>query len=81
MIGTDAEPKLTRNEGLKGGNTVLAGMIAQTLADPAASHFSQDDYEFLKFHGVYQHQKGEINISFLGSLEWKPVILVFNRAI
>ncbi len=54
MITTESPPKLTRNEGLKESDPVLAGTIAQTLADPAAVCFSQDDYEFLKFHGVYQ---------------------------
>jgi sulfite reductase (NADPH) hemoprotein beta-component len=33
---------------------LLAGTIAQTLADPSAERFSEDDYEFLKFHGIYQ---------------------------
>src|ERR1051326_3588556 len=47
-------PKLTRNEGLKANHTALAGTIAQTLANPELDHFSEDDYEFLKFHGVYQ---------------------------
>src|SRR6187401_2040969 len=47
-------PKLTRNEGLKEGNPGLGGNIAGTLANPALDSFSQDDYEFLKFHGVYQ---------------------------
>jgi len=32
----------------------LQGTIAQTLADGAAEKFSEDDYEFLKFHGIYQ---------------------------
>src|SRR5262252_3559121 len=54
MIGTEAPAKLTRNEGLKEGNPLLAGTISQTLADPAAECFSHDDYEFLKFHGIYQ---------------------------
>src|SRR6266852_5019854 len=54
MITTDAPLKLTRNEGLKAGNSLLAGTIASTLADPAAERFSDDDYEFLKFHGIYQ---------------------------
>src|ERR1043165_1657248 len=63
MIGTEAPLKLTRNEGLKENNPLLAGTIAQTLADSAADSFSQDDYEFLKFHGIYQqadraHRKG-----------------------
>src|SRR5712672_4220241 len=47
-------PKLTRNEGLKSNNTVLAGTIAQTLVNPDLDHFTEDDYEFLKFHGIYQ---------------------------
>src|SRR5579862_8993135 len=54
MIAAVEPPKLSRNEGLKGNNTTLAGTIAQTLADPSADHFSEDDYEFLKFHGIYQ---------------------------
>ena len=54
MIANDPNVKLSRNEGLKEGNTVLAGTIAQTLADAAAHNFSEDDYEFLKFHGIYQ---------------------------
>src|SRR5260370_35733668 len=54
MIAEAAPPKLTRNEGLKANNTPLAGTIAQTLANPSADHFTEDDYEFLKFHGIYQ---------------------------
>jgi sulfite reductase (NADPH) hemoprotein beta-component len=54
MISAAEPVKLTRSEGLKAGNPVLAGTIAQTLADPSADHFSEDDYEFLKYHGVYQ---------------------------
>ena len=45
---------LTRNEGLKAAHPLLEGTIAQTLADPNAARFSEDDYEFLKFHGIYQ---------------------------
>src|SRR2546425_4590176 len=54
MIAAEGAPKLTKNEGLKENNPTLAGTIAQTLADPAAERFSEDDYEFLKFHGIYQ---------------------------
>jgi sulfite reductase (NADPH) hemoprotein beta-component len=54
MISTEPSPKLTRNEGLKSANSLLAGTIPQTLADAAAERFSEDDYEFLKFHGIYQ---------------------------
>ena len=54
MIATEAPIKLTRNEGLKEASPLLAGTIPQTLADNAAERFSDDDYEFLKFHGIYQ---------------------------
>ena len=54
MISAEVTPKLTRNEGLKETRPLLAGTIAQTLADSAAEKFSEDDYEFLKFHGIYQ---------------------------
>src|SRR3989440_4843856 len=56
MIATAVSPasKVTRNEGLKSSHPGLAGTIAQTLANPELDHFTEDDYEFLKFHGVYQ---------------------------
>src|SRR6266704_458458 len=54
MISTEAPLKLTRNEGLKAGNSLLAGTIASTLADPSAERFSDDEYENIKFHGIYQ---------------------------
>lgn len=50
-----AEPlKKSRNEGLKENNPLLQGTIAQALGDESLDHFSEDDYEFLKFHGAYQ---------------------------
>src|SRR6266478_5109756 len=54
MIATEPPIKLTRNEGLKEASPLLTGTIPQTLADAAAERFSDDDYEFLKFHGIYQ---------------------------
>src|SRR3954447_7678737 len=54
MIGTEAPAKLSRNEGLKEGSPFLSGTILRTLADSTAPRFSDDDYEFLKFHGIYQ---------------------------
>src|SRR5690348_10682101 len=54
MIAVPEQIKLTRNEGLKDGNPLLSGTIAQTLANSAVDRLSEDDYEFLKFHGIYQ---------------------------
>src|SRR5262245_61935681 len=51
---TAEAPKRTHNEDLKEGNPLLTGTIAQTLANSEANCFTHDDYEFLKFHGVYQ---------------------------
>ena len=45
--------KPSANELLKAGDPTLGGSIAQTLADPQADHFVEDDAQFLKFHGVY----------------------------
>src|SRR5258706_4153940 len=53
MIAVETQLKLARNEGLKEGSPLLTGTISQTLAS-AAEKFSDDDYEFLKFHGIYQ---------------------------
>src|SRR5580704_19183006 len=54
MITTVTAAKLTRNEGLKENCPTVAGSIAATLANTALDKFSEDDYEFLKFHGIYQ---------------------------
>src|SRR6266550_3410016 len=51
---TEGAVKLTRNEGLKTANPLLSGTIAETLANGSMERFSEDDYEFLKFHGIYQ---------------------------
>src|SRR5208283_1724240 len=54
MIKPESAPQLSRNEGLKANNPILSGTITQTLADASKDRFSEDDYEFLKFHGIYQ---------------------------
>jgi len=38
----------------------LEGHIASTLADASAERFSDDDYEFLKFHGIYQQDDRDL---------------------
>lgn len=54
MIAPAAQTKLTHNELIKAANPTLAGTIGVTLADPVADRFSEDDQQFLKFHGIYQ---------------------------
>src|SRR5258706_15711933 len=52
--------KLSHNEGLKTACPSLAGTIAPTLADPSTDHFSEDDNQFLKFHGCYQQDDRDL---------------------
>jgi sulfite reductase (NADPH) hemoprotein beta-component len=59
-MSTDATVKLTHNEDIKAAVPTLAGSIAATIADGGADHFSQDDYEFLKFHGCYQQDDRDL---------------------
>ncbi len=60
MIERAAPVKLTRNEGLKQTHPALAGSIASTLHNPELDRFSEDDYEFLKFHGIYQQDDRDL---------------------
>jgi sulfite reductase (NADPH) hemoprotein beta-component len=48
------EKALTRNEVLKSESPSLSGTIAATLSDDTTDKFSEDDNQFLKFHGIYQ---------------------------
>jgi sulfite reductase (NADPH) hemoprotein beta-component len=60
MIDSADNVKLTRNEGLKQSHPALAGSIASSLHDPGLDRFSDDDYEFLKFHGIYQQDDRDL---------------------
>jgi len=60
MVTDTSAPKRSANEFLKERNPTLAGTIAQTLADPQADHFVEDDTHFLKFHGVYQQDDRDL---------------------
>lgn len=50
----------TKNELLKQRIPTLAGNIAATLADPAADRFSEEDEQFIKFHGIYQQDDRDL---------------------
>jgi sulfite reductase (NADPH) hemoprotein beta-component len=59
-MSAEATVKLTHNEDIKAAIPTVAGTIAATIADEAVDHFSQDDYEFLKFHGCYQQDDRDL---------------------
>jgi sulfite reductase (NADPH) hemoprotein beta-component len=54
MISAAPVAKLTHNEIIKEASPALAGSISSTLADVNTDRFSEDDTQFLKFHGIYQ---------------------------
>jgi sulfite reductase (NADPH) hemoprotein beta-component len=60
MIESVEPVKLTKNEGLKQARPTLDGTIAATLRDSSVDRFSDDDYEFLKFHGIYQQDDRDL---------------------
>ena len=52
--------KLTHNEEIKEAIPTLAGTIAATIANDSVDHFSEDDNQFLKFHGSYQQDDRDL---------------------
>jgi sulfite reductase (NADPH) hemoprotein beta-component len=50
----EAAAKVSHNEAIKEANPTLAGSIGATLADSSVDRFSEDDTQFMKFHGIYQ---------------------------
>ena len=59
-MSNDAPAKLTHNEEIKAANPTLAGTIAATIADGGTDHFTDDDNQFLKFHGSYQQDDRDL---------------------
>ncbi len=56
----EASTKLSANEILKEGSPTLSGTIAQTLANEQIDRFTEDDNQFLKFHGIYQEDDRDL---------------------
>ena len=59
MSETTTAP-LSKNELLKQRIPTLAGNIAATLNDPNLEKFSEDDEQFIKFHGIYQQDDRDL---------------------
>ncbi len=60
MTTIEGSTKLTHNEEIKEQIPTLSGTIAATIADETADHFSEDDNQFLKFHGSYQQDDRDL---------------------
>jgi sulfite reductase (NADPH) hemoprotein beta-component len=59
-MSAEAPVKPTHNEDIKAAIPTLAGTIAATIADANTDHFSEDDNQFLKFHGSYQQDDRDL---------------------
>src|SRR5471032_2799938 len=59
-MSAGAPVKLTHNEDIKAAIPTLSGTIAATIADVTTDHFSDDDNQFLKFHGSYQQDDRDL---------------------
>lgn len=53
------EKKKSKVEAIKEGSRHLRGTISETLAG-GESHFSEADYQLLKFHGIYQQDDRDL---------------------
>lgn len=51
---TASTPTLTKNELLKLQDPTLGGTLGETMLNAEADRFSEDDEQFIKFHGIYQ---------------------------
>jgi sulfite reductase (NADPH) hemoprotein beta-component len=60
MNETITAPKASPTEALKASDPTLAGTIAETLADPQADRFAEDNILFLKTHGIYQQDDRDL---------------------
>lgn len=60
MIKENESKPLSHNEALKEADPILAGELASTLLNPEADRFSNDDGQFLKFHGIYQQDDRDL---------------------
>ena len=60
MIETETAEKRTHLERIKEAVPTLAGTIASTIDDETSDHFSEDDAQFLKFHGSYQQDDRDL---------------------
>lgn len=58
-LPTSSNPP-SANELLKLASPTLTGTIPQALADPQLERFSDDDNQFLKFHGIYQEDDRDL---------------------
>jgi sulfite reductase (NADPH) hemoprotein beta-component len=56
----DTGAKFADNERLKASSNFLRGMIPEDLVDPLTGGFSADNFQLIRFHGMYQQDDRDI---------------------
>ncbi|WP_076589779.1 assimilatory sulfite reductase (NADPH) hemoprotein subunit [Vibrio ostreicida] len=59
QLGTELGP-LADNERLKGESNFLRGTIIDNLKDPITGGFTNDNFQLIRFHGMYQQDDRDI---------------------
>lgn len=54
------EGKLSENERIKGESNLLRGTIAKDLTDDLTGGFTSDNFQLIRFHGMYQQDDRDI---------------------
>lgn len=54
------EQKLSDNERIKGQSNFLRGTIAEDLKDDLTGGFNGDNFQLIRFHGMYQQDDRDI---------------------
>ena len=56
----DKKPQLSDNERLKGQSDYLHGSIAQDLGEQLTGGFQGDNFQLIRFHGMYEQDDRDI---------------------
>lgn len=60
MAGNNTNPKLSDNERLKAQSQHLRGTIVEDLGDKVTGGFTADNFQLIRFHGMYQQDDRDI---------------------
>ena len=60
LININEGKQLSDNERLKGESNLLRGTIAKDLQDPLTGGFTKDNFQLIRFHGMYQQDDRDI---------------------
>lgn len=60
VINVNEGKQLSENERIKGESKLLRGTIAEDLQDPLTGGFTPDNFQLIRFHGMYQQDDRDI---------------------